>query len=196
MSHAAQDMSFVFVCFLDSYCCPCSMLDKIKHDLFLAAIGIESYNKATRWHTYWCSTPPRSVISCLRTQKICFPFWRGFLALAIIIYIYTYIYSIMNWTVTKNQAQHSTQHIYFFLPLSCWKLHPFSWIPSSALLPGQFVVQVVGTHLWIWTSSTHQLGRGVWMPQTGGIWRRQEGFEFTVKRIPGNLVYLGDGISC
>lgn len=71
-------MLFVFVCFLDSYCCPCSTMDKLKHDLFLAAIGIESYNKATRWHTYWCSTPPRSVISCLLTQKICFPFWRGF----------------------------------------------------------------------------------------------------------------------
>lgn len=27
---------------------------------------------------YWCLTPHRSVISCLQTQKICFPFWRGF----------------------------------------------------------------------------------------------------------------------
>ena len=78
MSPAAQDMSCVFVCFLDSDCCPCSTMDKLRHDLFLAAIGIESYNKATRWHTYWCSTPPRSVISCLLTQKVCFPLWRGF----------------------------------------------------------------------------------------------------------------------
>ena len=113
-------MLFVFVCFLDSYCRPCSMLDKLKHDLFLAAIGIESYNKATRWHTYWCSTPPRSVISCLLTQKICFPFWRGFPCDQ---YIYT-----MNWTVTKNQAQHSTQHIYFFSYPSVALLHQFSWI--------------------------------------------------------------------